>query len=101
MWRIEDFFWRIKALIGILFNPIKLWHLPEMIRDFLSLTYHEETLYEERNVEKGIFCNACEDSPYYHLNVADDLRDMLGPFYVKMETHYYTDEELEEIRNEK
>lgn len=100
MWRIENAIWRIKALIRILFNPFKLWYLPELINNVNFLTHHEEDLHQERDVEKGIFCNGCKNKPDYHKWFADDLKEMLGPFYVKWETHYYTDEELEEIRND-
>jgi len=100
MWRIETTIWRIKVIIGILFNPIKLWYLPEVIRNFNFLTHHEENLHKERDIKKGIFCNGCKNCPSYHEFFAEELKEFLGPFYHKYETHYYTDEELEEIRND-
>jgi len=77
MWRISDFFWRLKVILGILLNPKKLWFLPEMIQNFASLEVHERDLHEDGARDDE---DRCIKHGYSHKILADEYAEMLGPF---------------------
>jgi hypothetical protein len=68
------FYWRLFT------NPKKLWALPDVIQQFIFQEWHERDLDTDAlqpKDEKG----RCLKHGVNHAFVADDFKDMLGPFW--------------------
>ena len=82
-WQITYSFWKFKVVIGIIFNPSKLWHLPEFINNMNLLTYHEKWSHNQLKPEEIDDKGYCKKHGCNHLLVFEEYKEILGPFYVE------------------